>query len=91
MINNDYFSRNGYIAADNIYKIDCRNRKAGTAYASRIKAYRKADKKDLYCSSVPCYYIDNNGSIYTCDYSDIVINPDIIQTVFSADIALIRL
>lgn len=91
MINKDYFSKNRYIAAENIYKIDCRNRKAGTAYASKIQAYKKADNPDLFCSSVPCYYIDTKDSIYTCDITDIVINPDIIQNVFSADIALIRL
>ena len=91
MINKDYFSRNGYIAVENIYRIDCRNKKAGTAYASRIKAYKKAENPDLFCSSVPCYYIDTKDSIYICDITDIVINPDIIRSACNDEIVLIKL
>ena len=91
MINKDYFSRNRYIAADNIYKIDCRNKKKGIAYASKIQAYKKAENPDLFCSSVPCYYIDTKDSIYTCDITDIVINPDIIRSLYHDEIVLITL
>ena len=82
---NNFFEKYNFIVAENLYKISGRNKKEGKAFCRKIAAYRKATQTEidsLYLLGVsPCYYVELEGEINTCQLSDIIQNPDIIDSI----------
>lgn len=81
----NFFEKHNFTVAENLYKISGRNKKEGKAFCRKIVAYRKATQAEIdslyLLGDFPCYYVELDGGIYTCQLSDIVQNPDIIDSI----------
>ena len=71
-----------FIMYNNLYLISCRDKENTFAYCTKIAGYRAAtetEKTVLYLlGNNPGFYIDTNGSVFTCDVNDIIYNPVIV-------------